>query len=78
MKRPKCQFENLDTQKFCGECGSRLEKACPNCGSITPPQNKFCGECCPILIHRSEPNPKDLSFNENLEEIQRYHRQSKR
>ena len=24
MKRPKCQAENPDTQRFCGECGTQL------------------------------------------------------
>ena len=33
MKCPKCQFENPDTQRFCGECGAKLEKICPKCGS---------------------------------------------
>ena len=38
MKCPKCQFENPDTQKFCGECGSKLDKVCPNCGDANPSQ----------------------------------------
>ncbi len=45
MKCPNCQTENPDTQKFCGECGTRLELVCPQCGSANPPQYKFCGEC---------------------------------
>jgi class 3 adenylate cyclase len=72
MKCSKWQFESPDTQKFRGECGTKLEKACSNPGSNNPHKYKFCGECCPILIHRSEPNPKDLSFDDKLEEIQRY------
>jgi hypothetical protein len=31
--------------KFCGECGTRLETACPSCGGVNPPGNKFCGQC---------------------------------
>jgi class 3 adenylate cyclase len=69
---PKCQFENPDTQKFCGECGSKLEKACPSCGSKNPPQYKFCGDCgCKIDIP-SELPPKDLSFDQKIEKIQKY------
>jgi class 3 adenylate cyclase len=45
MKCPKCQIENPDTQKFCGECGAKLERVCPQCGSPNPPRYKFCGEC---------------------------------
>src|SRR5205814_7568435 len=32
-------------QKFCGECGGRLEIACPACRTVNPPAQKFCGEC---------------------------------
>jgi hypothetical protein len=72
MKCPKCQFENPDTQKFCGECGAKLEKVCPNCGESNPPQHKFCGECGHKLTVPSEPTPKDLSFDEKIDKIQRY------
>jgi class 3 adenylate cyclase/tetratricopeptide (TPR) repeat protein len=72
MKCPKCQFENPDTQKFCGECGTKLEKVCPNCGSNNPPQYKFCGECGQNLAIPSEPVPKELSFDQKLDKIQRY------
>jgi len=45
MKCPECQFESPDTQKFCGQCGAKLEKACPHCGEGNPPEYRFCGEC---------------------------------
>ena len=45
MKCRKCQFENPDTQKFCGQCGAELEKACPKCGEDNPPEYRYCGEC---------------------------------
>ncbi len=72
MKCPKCQFENPDTKKFCGECGAKLEKVCPNCSGSNPSQYKFCGECGHNLTFPSEPTPKDLSFDEKLEKIQKY------
>ena len=40
-----CQHENAPDAKFCGECGARLERACPRCGQKNPPGNKFCAEC---------------------------------
>ncbi len=63
MKCPKCQTENLEKLKFCGECGAKLEKICPHCNSSNPPQFKFCGECGQDLakprettaVHYSEP-----------------------
>jgi class 3 adenylate cyclase/tetratricopeptide (TPR) repeat protein len=72
MKCPQCQFENPDTQQFCGECGAKIEKICPKCGGKNPPQYKFCGECGHNLTIPSEPSPKDLSFDEKLDKIQRY------
>ena len=45
MKCPKCQFDNPNTQSFCGDCGTKLLKYCPECGFGNPPQYKFCGEC---------------------------------
>jgi class 3 adenylate cyclase/tetratricopeptide (TPR) repeat protein len=72
MKCPKCQFDNPEGVKFCGECGIKLERICPKCGSSNPPQFKFCGECGYNLTLPSEPSPKDLSFDEKLDKIQRY------
>jgi class 3 adenylate cyclase len=45
MRCPKCKFENPEGVKFCGGCGSKLEKTCPHCGRANPPQFKFCGDC---------------------------------
>jgi class 3 adenylate cyclase/tetratricopeptide (TPR) repeat protein len=72
MQCPECQTENPDTQKFCGECGAKLEKFCSGCGAKNPPQYKFCGECGHNLSLPSKPTPKDLSFDEKLDKIQRY------
>jgi len=72
MQCPECQTENPDTQKFCGECGIKLEKTCPGCGAKNPPQYKFCGECGHNLTSPSEPSPKELSFDEKIDKIQRY------
>jgi hypothetical protein len=72
MKCPKCQFENPDGIKFCGDCGIKLEVLCPHCNYSNPPQFKFCGECGQKLSIPSEPPPKELSFDEKIEKIQRY------
>jgi class 3 adenylate cyclase/tetratricopeptide (TPR) repeat protein len=58
MKCPKCQFENPEGKKFCGECGAKLEVLCPRCRSHNPPQFKFCGDCGHKLEEPAEPvNP---------------------
>ena len=72
MDCPKCQFENPEGMKFCGECGAKLERACPKCNYSNPPQFKFCGECGSDLTFPSESAPKELSFDQKLDKIQRY------
>ena len=42
---PKCQFENREGAKFCGECGHNFEITCPECGIKNRAGNKFCDEC---------------------------------
>ena len=72
MKCPKCHFENPEGIKFCGECGGKLEIQCAKCNSSNPPQFKFCGECGHSLTIPNEPSPKDLTFDEKIDKIQRY------
>jgi class 3 adenylate cyclase/tetratricopeptide (TPR) repeat protein len=72
MKCPKCQFENPEDARFCNGCGHKLELACPECGKINPPASRFCNGCGHNLTFPSKPRPKDLSFDEKLEKIQRY------
>jgi class 3 adenylate cyclase/tetratricopeptide (TPR) repeat protein len=72
MKCPKCQTDNTGMRKFCRECGAELLLICPQCGSENLPGDKFCGECGQNLTSPSEPAPKELSFDEKLDKIQRY------
>jgi class 3 adenylate cyclase/tetratricopeptide (TPR) repeat protein len=72
MKCPDCQFENPHGMKFCGGCGAKLEKICPSCNSSSPSDFKFCGECGHKLDFPVESYPKDLSFDEKLDRVQRY------
>ena len=76
MKCPKCQSENREGVRFCEDCGARMEIKCPSCGASIPMEKRFCGECGHNLTIPSEPTPKpppkDLSFDEKLDKIQRY------
>ncbi|MBN2463743.1 MAG: zinc ribbon domain-containing protein [Dehalococcoidia bacterium] len=45
MKCLKCQADNPDSQKFCGECGAKLERVCQKCGASNLPKYSFCGKC---------------------------------
>jgi class 3 adenylate cyclase len=62
MKCPKCQADNPEGMKFCGECGAKLEKICPSCNFSNPPQFRFCGECGHKLeqeaAQKPEPSPE--------------------
>jgi len=73
MKCPKCQHENPDDAKFCNECANKLELVCPECGKTNPLGSKFCNECAHNLaIPSPEAPPKELSFDEKIDKIQRY------
>jgi class 3 adenylate cyclase/tetratricopeptide (TPR) repeat protein len=72
MKCPKCQFENPQGSVFCGDCGAALEVSCPSCGSIPPPGFKFCNKCGQDLRQPAEKPAKDLSFDQKIENIQKY------
>jgi class 3 adenylate cyclase len=72
MKCPNCQFENPDDMNFCGKCGAKLERVCPQCNFSNPAQYAFCGKCGYNLGILTKTSPKDLSFDEKLEKIERY------
>jgi CheY-like chemotaxis protein len=72
MKCSKCQFENPEGMKFCGECGAKMERICPKCNFANPPNFKFCGECGQDLTTPSKPAPNELSLDEKIDKIQRY------
>ena len=72
MKCPKCQFENPEDARFCNGCGNKLELVCPECAKANPPGSKFCNECGYNITLPSEPAPRELSFDEKIDKIQRY------
>ena len=59
MECPKCQFENREGAKFCGNCKAKLSLVCPHCKSENPPENKFCDECGQDLKEPKEVPPVD-------------------
>ena len=72
MKCPECQFENPEGAKFCNGCGNKFEVACPACNQVNPPGSRFCNECGHNLTQPLEAPPKELSFDEKIEKIQKY------
>jgi class 3 adenylate cyclase/tetratricopeptide (TPR) repeat protein len=45
MRCPQCQHANLETAKFCQECGQRLILRCSACDFEATPSAKFCPQC---------------------------------
>jgi class 3 adenylate cyclase/tetratricopeptide (TPR) repeat protein len=72
MQCPKCQFENREGAKFCGDCGHKFEIACPECGTNNRAGNKFCDECGHKLTSTPTTTSQNLSFDEKLAKIQKY------
>jgi len=61
MKCPKCQFENREVAKFCGNCAASLEVVCSQCGNANPPNIKFCDSCGHDLREAKASPPIDYS-----------------
>jgi class 3 adenylate cyclase len=55
MQCPACHHNNPEGAKFCGECGTKLERLCPSCGTGNPPANKFCHHCGQPLAASPQP-----------------------
>jgi tetratricopeptide (TPR) repeat protein len=78
MKCPKCQAENPDSVKFCGECGQPLhaELACPSCGHKNPGGTKFCHECGRSLVEPARETgpqtPEPTSFANGRYEVKKF------
>src|SRR5499433_2662892 len=45
MKCLRCQHESAADAVFCQECGTRLDAACPACGTANQLGAKFCKKC---------------------------------
>jgi class 3 adenylate cyclase/tetratricopeptide (TPR) repeat protein len=45
MQCPRCQAENRDGRRFCGECGAALVVVCSACAFANEGGEKFCGGC---------------------------------
>ncbi len=42
---PACQFENLATSRFCGQCGRDLGRTCVRCGTTNLSGARHCAAC---------------------------------
>ena len=72
MRCLKCQAENLEIHRFCVQCGTKLEKICPNCGASNTPRHRFCGKCGYDLAIAREPIPSSASLEEKSGKTQHH------
>jgi class 3 adenylate cyclase/tetratricopeptide (TPR) repeat protein len=40
-----CGTQNQSPNRFCDQCGARLDAVCPSCGATVRPEARFCGAC---------------------------------
>jgi hypothetical protein len=45
LQCPRCQTENREGRRFCGECGLSFASTCPSCSFLNEGTEKFCGGC---------------------------------
>ncbi len=69
MKCPSCGADNDGSNRFCEQCGARLDAApppaasqtCPSCGAVVLPGEAFCDECGAAL---NNPAPVAASLSD--------------
>ncbi len=62
MNCPICQFENLDSAKYCSNCGASLSLTCTNCGHKNQPGSKFCNNCGNKIDGGQDLSPKSAEL----------------
>lgn len=70
MKCPNCNHENPDSNKFCAECGTKLEVypsmiECIVCHSHIPADSQFCPDCGTKVLTSTN---KSVVNNQNADE----------
>ena len=41
----RCQSQNKPYRKFCSNCGTKLVKACDECGHVIDKNERYCSHC---------------------------------
>ena len=54
MKCLSCNADNLQTSRFCTQCGAALPITCSRCGATNSAHSKFCGACGANLLTSTE------------------------
>ena len=72
MKCQQCDFDNPESMKFCGECGTKLDLVCPECNFPNPSSFKFCGNCGHHFTSSLKPPSREPSFDDKMSKIKKY------
>jgi len=55
LQCPRCETENREGRRFCGECGLSFASTCPSCSFLNEGTEKFCGGCGRSLASSGAP-----------------------
>jgi Double zinc ribbon len=61
MRCTYCHTENLETARFCIECGAALKRSCAKCQLDNLSQAKYCAGCGSSLTDSSASHAKPAS-----------------
>ena len=60
MRCNSCGFDNSESARFCGQCGTRITILCCGCGGANPAGFKFCEHCGAPLKAASPQTPASV------------------
>ena len=61
MQCPRCNADNREGRRFCGECGLSFASTCASCGFLNEGGEKFCGGCGRSLTVPATSEPKFIA-----------------
>ena len=61
---PKCNAEVKESERFCSQCGTEIQKKCPDCGTVVK-DVKYCPNCGRILRQAESEQRIDTDRREN-------------
>jgi class 3 adenylate cyclase/predicted ATPase len=61
MQCSNCEADNLETAKFCSDCGTALPLRCASCGQLNRPGSRFCNQCGTALAAKPPPPAPAIS-----------------
>ncbi len=57
MRCSNCGIDNATDARFCNQCATPLNRACPKCAHLNASDAKFCSQCAVALGEKDELAP---------------------